>query len=238
MKNTFKYLILTLVAVFASCNSSDDVTANSDNNGNENPTPIPINASYWPYVLGNKWNYINVDDSEDTLVTDLYRTIIYEGKTYFQFKPLNASEDFELTDGTREDNGVFYELHGASSQMGVNVAAGTIKSIDTNANVGEEWTDILSLTVSGAASGTIQHINKGKIIEKVASITINGQNYQDVLKTELIKIINNSITGYNIIIKNEDWLAKGIGPIYRKTTNYYGINEEVRLYHLTSYTLN
>jgi len=236
MKKTFKYVLLTLFAAFASCNSSDDSPANNDGSGNGNP--IPTNSSYWPFAVGNKWTYSNVDDAEDKMVADLYQTIVFEGKTYFQFKPLNAPEDFELNGGTREDDGVFYELHGASSQMGVNIAAGTIKSIDTKANVGEQWTDQVTLNVSGATYGTVKHTNKGKIIGKLASINVNGQNYQDVLKTEVIKTVDNSLTGTTLIVKNEDWLAKSLGPIYRKTTYYYGSNEEVVQYYLTSYVVN
>lgn len=87
----------------------------------------------------------------------------HEGKTYFHTEPLKAPEDFELTGGTREDNDVLYELHGATSQMGVHTSAGTIKSMNTHLNVGETWTDHLTLTISGVASGTIQHTNEGKI---------------------------------------------------------------------------
>ena len=232
MKKTIYYLLFPFLSIFVSCSTSDDTNLNDDGNGN------PANSSYWPYAIGNKWQFKNIDDPEDTFVHHIYKTINYEGNTYFQIEPLNALEETEPTDGTREYNGEFYELHGASSQMGVNISAGTMKSINTNLSVGQEWTDDLTLTISGAASGVIQHTNKGKIVEKVASVTINGKNYQNVLKTELIKTVLNSITGSSFTIKYEDWLAKGIGPVYRKTIYYYDNNEEIEEYQLTSYSLN
>lgn len=232
MKKTISYYLITFLTIFASCSTSDDINSNDEGNGH------PTSTSYWPFAIGNKWNFKNINDPNDSFVHHLYKTINYEGKTYFQVEFLNAPENTETTDGVREDNGVFYELHGAISQMGVNISAGTIMSINTNLSVGEEWTDYVTLTVSGDASGTITHTNKGKIIEKVASLTLNGKTYQNILKIELIKNINNSINGSSFTIKYEDWLAKGIGPVYRKTTYNYGENNEVEEYQLTSYSLN
>lgn len=231
MKKTFYYLFFTFFTILASCSTSDDTNLNDDGNGN------PTNSSYWPYATGNKWYFKNIDNPEDTFVHHIYKTINYEEKTYFQVEPLNALEEIELTGGSREDNGVFYELHGASSQMGVHISAGTIKTLNTNLNVGEKWTDQVTLNVSGAASGTIKHTNEGRILEKVARVTINEKSYQNVLKTELIKTILNSITGNSITIKYEDWLAKGIGPIYRKTIYYHENSEDIEEYELSSYSL-
>lgn len=233
MKKTAKYLLFTLFTIFASCSSSDDDSFNNDGIGDETPT----STSYWPHAVGNKWHFENANDQQDTFVHHIYKTINYEGKTYFQVEPLNTSEDTELTGGTREDNGIFYELHGATSMSGVNTSAGTIKSINTNLNVGEKWTDQLKITISGAASGVIQHTNEGRIVEKETSTTIKGKTYKNVLKTELVKTIYNSLSGISIKIKYEDWLAKGVGPIYRKTTYYYNNDEEIEQYELTNYSL-
>lgn len=228
MKNKIHYLLFLLFGALTSCSSSD----NDNTNGN------PTNKSYWPHAIGNTWHYKNVDLLEDTYVHHFYKTINYDGKTYFQVEPLNASENFELTGGTREDNGVFYELHGATSQMGINTSAGTIKSINTNLNVGETWTDEVTLNVSGAATGTIKHLNEGKIFEKADNVNINGKNYQNVLKVLLTKTVFNSLTGSSFTIKYEDWLAKGIGPIYRKTIYIYEDNEEeFDQYNLINYSL-
>lgn len=59
--------------------------------------------------------------------------------------------------------------------MGVHTSAGTIKSMNTLLNVGETWTDHLTLTISGVANGTIQHTNEGKILEKKQCLTASVQ---------------------------------------------------------------
>lgn len=232
MKKTVHYAFFTVFVFLTACSSSDDTGGNGNNGGN------PTSSSYWPHVMGNKWYFENVEDQADTFVHHLHKTINYEGENYFQTEPINAAENVELTDGTREDNGVFYELHGATSQMGVHIAAGTIKSLDTHLKVGEKWTDYVVLTISGAANGVIEHTHEGKILEKATTVTVNGKTYQNILKTELLKTVHNSITGSSYVLKYEDWLAKGIGPIYRKTTYYYGSFEEVEQYELTHYDLH
>lgn len=227
MKVTINYFLLILICVFTSCSKSDDNDSPIDGDG-------PSSSSYWPYAVGNKWHLVNPDDSEDRYDYHIYKTISYEGKTYFQVEPIGLTEDIVFTDGFREDNGLFIALHGATSQRGVNTSAGIIKSINTNLNVGEIWTDEVTLTISGAASGYIKHTNEGKILEKVASVVINGKTYSNVLKTQLKKTVYNSTTGNTFTIIYENWLAKGVGLIYEKNT--YNDND-VDQYGLVSYSL-
>lgn len=237
MKKIFNYTILILFAFLTSCSSSDDGSAidNGNGDGNENPNPNPTSQSYWPFALGNKWNLVNPDDSEDIFNYHIYKTINYDGKTYFQFEPIGSIPEVELTDGFREENGIFKALHGATSNMGVNTAAGIVTYINTKLNVGETWTDEVILEISGAASGHIKHTNQGKILDKVASVTINGKTYQDVIKTELRKTVFNSITGNSFEIIYENWLAKGVGIIYEKNTYDGNFTEQ---YELINHVLN
>lgn len=229
MKNYFYSSLIALLCVFTSCSKSDD-------NGQEPGTGDGgyVSGSYWPFALHNSWYLVNADEAEksDYLI---HKTLTHEGKTYFQFKPIGTDADVELTDGFREDNGLFTALHGATSIMGVNTSAGTISYINTNLNVGEVWKDELTLTISGLASGTIKHSNEGKIIEKADQVTINGKTYRDVLKTELKTTITNSQTAYNLKATYEIWLAEGIGIIYEKTT--FG-NEPGVSYGLVAYSVN
>ncbi|MDM1408339.1 hypothetical protein [Myroides sp. DF42-4-2] len=178
---------------------------------------------------------VNTDDPGDKSEYYLHKTLIHEGKTYYQFKPEGTDLDVHLNIGIREDNGVFYEYHGASSQMGVNTSAGVITSLNTKLAVGEVWTDQVTLNISGAASGTLKHTNEGKILAKTTSVAVNGKTYKDVIKTETKKTVRNSITGYSLTIIYEAWLAKGVGLIYEKNT--YD-NEVVEQHQLTSYSLN
>src|SRR5690606_2173933 len=229
VKISINYFLILLVTVLASCSKSEDNGSPIDNGGG------PSSNTYWPLAVGNIWNMVNTDDPGDKSEYYLHKTLIHEGKTYYQFKPEGTDLDVHLNIGIREDNGVVYEYHGASSQMGVNTSAGVITSLNTKLAVGEVWTDQVTLNISGAASGTLKHTNEGKILAKTTSVAVNGKTYKDVIKTETKKTVRNSITGYSLTIIYEAWLAKGVGLIYEK--NNYD-NEVVEQYKLTSYSLN
>lgn len=230
MKKIFYYPLIVLLCVFTSCSKSE----------NQPEETLPdeggyISGTYWPLALNNSWNMLNPEDPTDKSANRLiHKTVDHEGKAYFQFKPTNIDTDADLTDGLREDKGVFIELHGATSQMDVNTSAGTITSINTNLKIGETWKDEMTLKISGLASGTIKHTNEGKILEKTASVIINGKPYKDVLKIELKKTIVISTTNSSVNITYETWLARGIGIIYEKIT--YDDSESVN-YGLVSYTV-
>lgn len=209
MKINLSYFFVLLISVFTACSDSDNVGPNENEGDATN--------SYWPLKIGNQWNLINPDDDTDKMVYNVHKTVEHDGKTFYQFKPIGVEDD-GLTYGVREDNGIFYELHGVMSQNGVTTSAGTIISMNTNLNVGHVWKDEVTLNVSGNATGTIKHVNEGKILDKAETVTINGRNYKNVVKSETIKSITNSITGYTTVITYEFWLSKGIGLIFEKIT--------------------
>ena len=230
MKSLFYYPLIALLCVFTSCSKSDNAP-----NGSTPGEGGQVSGTYWPLALNNRWTMVNPEDPSDQSANRLiHKTITHEGKTYFQFKPLNTAADENLKDGIREENGLFVELHGGSNASGQVSSAGIITSINTKLKVGETWKDEMTLKISGVASGTIKHINEGKILEKAASVTINGKTYKDVLKTELKKTILISSTNSSLKITYETWLANGIGPVYEKETFE---NSESVSYGLVSYTV-
>lgn len=226
MKSTFNYLLLLFISVFTACSDSENVIPDENGGGSSS-------NSYWPLKIGNQWNLINPDDNSDKMDYLVHKTVTHDGKTFFQFKPIGVEDD-DLTHGIREENGIFYELHGAITQNGVITSAGTIISMNTNLNVGQIWKSEVTLNISGNATGTLKHINEGKIIDKMDNVSINGKNYKNVIKTETKKSITNSITSSTTVITYETWLSKGVGIIYEKTT-YPGSLEAT--YSLVNYAL-
>ncbi|WP_149524510.1 hypothetical protein [Sphingobacterium hotanense] len=228
MKNILQYLLALFLMVCSACSKSDDTG---------NPT-IPgggaSSSSYWPLAVGNTWNLVNLNDPEDKSVYLLHKTVEHSGKTYFQIKPVGTNAKVELTNGIREEDGIFYELHGATSAMGVNTSAGVITSINTKLPVGATWKEDLTITVSGMASGTIKHSNEGKILAKSSSESIQGKTYKDVIKVETKKTVRNSISGQSLTLVYETWLCKSVGIIYEKTT-YNGTHADQ--YQLVNYVL-
>lgn len=231
MKITFNFLIVFVLALLTSCSTSDEAIQDVDDNN----TPQPISSSYWPYAVGNKWLLKNEANPNETYSYHIHKKFTFDNNMYFQFEPINAIEGFDLKDGFREDDGIFISLIGETSQMGINTSAGTITYINTKLNVGEVWNEEVTLIVSGAASGQIKHTHQGKILDRLNSVTINGKNYNDVIKTELKKTIFNSLTGNSFTIIYENWLARGVGIIYEKNT--YNATD-IEQFTLISYDLN
>lgn len=224
MKNTLNYFLVLLVSVFTACSDSDSIIPDDEDS--------PAN-SYWPLKIGNRWNLVNTEDDSDEMAYYVHKTVAHDGDVYYQFQPIGLEEE-ELTYGVREEDGVFYELHGAIAHDGNTISAGTITSMNMNLNVGQVWKDEMTLNITGDAIGTVKHVNEGKILEKADNVTVNGKTYKNVIKTSTTKTITNSIAGYTMVITYESWLAKGVGLIYEKTT--YGEAEEVS-YGLVDYVL-
>lgn len=217
------------MCVFTSCSKSND---EPDEPGSGDGGYV--GGTYWPFAIGNTWYLVNPEDSEDTYEYIINKTITYEGKTYFQVKPINIGDDVNVPGGFREDKGVFTTYHAATSNMGTNTSAGTLTYINSNLKPGEVWKDDMTIQITGAATGTIKYNNEGKIIEKLNTVAVNGKTYKDVIKTELKQTIHHSLTGITYKITYEQWLAKGIGLIYDKTT--YD-DSETTVYELKSYTV-
>lgn len=229
MKNYFYYSLIALMCVFTSCSKS--------NNAPDDSTPGEggyVSGSYWPFAIGNAWYLVNPEDAEDTYDYIINKSVTYEGKAYFQVKPIASGDDMNVAGGFREDKGVFTTYHAATSMAGVNTSAGILTNINTNLKPGEVWKDEMTLQVTGVATGTIKYKNEGKIVEKLNTVVVNGKTYKDVIKTELKQTILQSLTGITYKITYEQWLAKGIGLIYDKTT--YD-DSDVTTYELRNYTV-
>lgn len=229
MKNYIYYSLIAVVCVFTSCSKS---SVNPDEPGSGNGGYA--NGTYWPFAIGNAWYLVNSADPEDTYDYIINKTTTYEGKTYFQVKPIGVGDEVNVPGGFREDKGVFTTYHAATSNMGTNTSAGTITYLNSNLQPGEVWKDEMTIQVSGSNIGTIKYKHEGKIVEKLDVVVVKGKTYKDVIKTELKQVIHNSLSGFTYTIIAEQWLAKGIGLIYDKTT--YD-ESDVTIYELTSYTI-
>lgn len=226
MKINFNFLLLLFISVFTACSDSDVNGPDEDGGGSSS-------TSYWPLKIGNQWNLVNPEDNTDKMDYLVHKSLMHDGKTYFQFKPIGVEDD-NLTYGIREDNGIFYDLHGVITRNGTTISAGTLIAMNVNLNVGQVWKDEIILNVTGTSTGTVKHMNEGKILEKLDNVTINGKNYKDVIKTETKKTIINSVSNYTTVITYETWLSKGTGIIFEKTT--YDASNKVS-YGLVNYVL-
>lgn len=229
MKNYFYYSLIVVVCLFTSCSKSN-VTPDEPGSGEGGYT----DGTYWPFAIGNAWYLVNPEDLEDSYDYSINKTTTYEGKTYFQVKPIGVGDEVDVAGGFREDKGVFTTYHAATSSMGTNTSAGTITYLNTNLKPGEVWKDNMTIQISGGNVGTIKYSHEGKIVEKLDRVVVHGKTYKDVIKTELKQVVQHSLNGVTYKIIYEQWLAKGIGLIYDKTI--YD-DADVTTYELKSYTV-
>src|SRR5690606_6111739 len=112
--------------------------------------------------IGNQWYLVNTEDDSDEMAYYVHKTVAHDGDVYYQFQPIGLEEE-ELTYGIREEDGVFYELHGAIAHNGTTISAGTIRSMNMNPNVGQFWKKQMTLDITVEVISTVKHVNERKI---------------------------------------------------------------------------
>lgn len=203
MKINFKVLTSILVCsviTFSSCSDSND-----------NDLVSPSLQSYWPLKTGNTW-HLEDKANKDSLNYTIFHKINVENKEYYSFIDQNDTVNYPLA--VQESNGIFRMYYAPTTQGNAQIGGGNITYLQLQKAVNEVWTDNMTLSYKTAATeGTLTYTHTGKIIDKKDSEEINGKTYRDVIKTELIQKISNSVTKETTEIKEEYWLAKGIGPL-------------------------
>lgn len=193
------FCVLTCVT-FISCSKSDDGSV-----------IIPGNESYWPFKTANAWKLYN-DVEKDTNEIKIFHTVNFQGKDYFSF--INQDDEVSYPLAVREENGIFKMYYAPTEQQDAEIGGGVITYINTTKAVNETWTENMTLTFkSSMGDGTLTYTHTGRILEKSNSESIYGRTYKDVIKTELIQKITNSLTNEITETKEVYWLSKGVGPI-------------------------
>lgn len=186
--------------IFISCSKSD-----------EGSTIIPGNQSYWPFKTANTWKLYN-DVEKDTNEIKIFHTVNFQGKDYFSL--IDQNEDINYPLAVREENGVFKMYYVPTTQQDAQIGGGAITYMNTSKAVNETWTDNMTISFeTSMGDGTLTYVHTGRIIEKSDSEIINGKSYKNVIKTELVQKITNSLTNVITETKEVYWLSKGLGPI-------------------------
>jgi hypothetical protein len=197
-------------------------------------------GDYWPTAINNIWNY---DQDGNATEMKIIGTDNFNGGTYYKFSPQSGFfEGNGATDVTTwiHKNGGNYIM-----KMGdLNINAGGLTGTQTgsemvmlkdNIAVNATWSGSYTQTTTYSILPTsiVMTTNyTGKILEKDATVTVNGVTYTNVIKMNLRQVV--STMGANTVTDLEYWFAKDIGPI-RAYMNTEGNIFETKL---TSYTLN
>jgi len=193
------FCALTCVT-FINCSKSDDGSA-----------IIPVNQSYWPFKTANTWKLYNDVDKDENEIK-IFHTVNFQGKDYFSFIDQNDEVSYPLA--VREENGIFKMYYAPTEQQDAEIGGGAITYINTTKAVNESWTENMTISFkTSMGDGNLIYTHTGRILEKSDSESINGKIYNDVVKTELVQKITNSLTTEITETKEVYWLSKGVGPI-------------------------
>jgi hypothetical protein len=211
MKKIIPFVIITFILV--SCQKEYSLEGLTPPIGPG--TGIVTNCNdYFPLKTGNLWQYssgtvvysITVQNNDSTIDGNIFHKL---------------TSDINGTSYAREENGNFYEYSNLGGMGNI-----IINPLRTNANVGEKWSDTLS--VNG-----VEEIFQHEMLEKNISYKIGTDNYPNVIHTRY------SVSIYGDLVQTTDsWFGKCIGPLETKTvTMFGGVSSDTASIQLKSYTI-
>ncbi len=239
---------LALVAVFTlgSCSSDNEPIDPSIIVNPEDPNVDPPGAStgdYWPAALNNTWIYERDGVTQPAAKIVSINTV--GGNTYYNFDPQSGTGQVltgTATTSLRKSNATYYiKMSNMTTQPTGGMPGSTTTGAEyvvlkDNLPVGGTWTDTYTQTTTYTDPAfpvvTMNIVNNGFIVEKGITVTVNGEEFTDVIKTKLVQ--NATFMGQTTATTNYYWFAKGVGPI--KITNE--MQGAVYNQELESYTLN
>lgn len=191
----------------------------------------PIVDDYWPLALNNKWAYNKNGTLQPAMKIISLDPIL--GNNYFTFENFFANPNIgagvvATVRGRKVGTDYYYRYQTSGSIVIDPLEVIVLKSALA---VNETWTQNLTqvATIPQLPNPVVTDvIFTGKILEKGISINVNGINYTNVIKSELIQ------NSGGVLNTNTYWFAKGIGPI--KIINV--TSTETITQELDSYMLN
>ncbi|TPD70711.1 fibronectin type III domain-containing protein [Flavobacterium microcysteis] len=197
-------------------------------------------GDYWPTAINNQWTYSMNGTTNPPL--KMIGTANFGGRTYYKFSPQSGSGGSSgatgVTTWLNKNNGV-YNLKTDDMTINAGGMTGTQTGFEyiilkDNIAVNATWTGTYSQTTSlTGLPGMVQTVNYvGKILEKDATATVNGQNFTNVIKVSIRREI--SILGMITIADEEYWFSKNVGVIKSILSNEGETFESI----LVNYTVN
>ncbi|RYD93606.1 MAG: hypothetical protein EOP54_18895 [Sphingobacteriales bacterium] len=242
------FLILFSAILFTSCDSESidpelsgvddggdnggiDNGGGNGNGGNNGST----SGDYWPMALNNKWVFNSNGMEEEMKITG---TQTVEGTSYYKVNQLFSSAGVvgNATTLLRKNNGSYAVRIGVvipGTQGGPTITISPYEFIilKDNLAVGQTWTQNVTQTTSYSIPGIppIEMVVNytGTIVEKDATITVNGETYTNVIKSKLVQTYTGGAMTTNY------WFAKNTGPVKAESTTTGGVNST-----LVSYDVN
>lgn len=195
-------------------------------------------GDYWPMAVNNQWTFAVNGSNEAPM--KIVSTEQINGNTYYKYENfIGASTEgtgFEATVWTRKNNGNYYSRQEVTSMGGgegfpaITVEPFEVIILKDFLAVNETWTQTVNqTTIIQGFPPMVTPINiQGKVLEKDITMTVNGEEFPNVIKVEVIQ------NTQGVSTTNYYWFAKDVGMI-----KYQSIYQASNTTHeIVSYTIN
>lgn len=242
-------LFLALVSItFFSCSDDNEAldpvlagqTGNNNGNGGNNGTGGSgsfgnggtSSGDYWPATVGNYWQFEQNGVTQNPM--EMIGTNTFNGGTYYKFDAIFGA-GFSTTGVVSESwlnkSGGNYIIKIGDINVDLGGITGTVTGYEMlvlkdNVAVGESWSFTVNQTITYTGIPSVTQVIdfEGTILEKDVTETVNGETYNNVIKSTLTQSV--AISGVpSTTVTNEYWFAKDIGPI-KHVSNESGISYE------------
>ncbi len=196
----------------------------------EDSTPPPETDNYLNTSAGSAWNYHQTDasggtpvDNDYTLTSTSTDTTI-SGRSYHVYTNSLTGNQYLAVSGND-----YYQFDSLPAALGTTTFERLY--LKDNANVGTQWTQNLSVPLTGSPVPIPVTITYS-IAEKGISKTVGGNTYTDVIHVTT-SISSSIIPSSSLVTSIDSYYAKKYGLIESSTVihlDYLGISEDVDLH--------
>lgn len=187
-------------------------------------------------AIDNQWTY--KEDGIESAPTIIIGTDNFGGTTYYRIQAVNI---YNLETWIAKKGATYFiktgELNYVESGVAIKMDSYEYPVLKDDVDVNGMWSGSFNIKVTGTSGGvpfakTAKLKYTGIILEKEATVVVNGVSYSNVIKLSLKQEL--SIEGKTTIIESVYWYAKNVGPIYSTTTSDGVTTESI----LVDYILN
>ncbi|PWA04735.1 BF2992 family fimbrillin-A clan protein [Flavobacterium psychrotolerans] len=224
-------LITTLLLFFAALSITSCSDEPIDPSINLNTGGGSSTGDFWPTAINNEWVFKLNGNVQESMKIVSMNTL--GNNTYYTFNKVSGSASG--TQRIRKSNGDYYLKMEDVSTAGATTTGSETILLKDYLLVGGTWNDsyVQTTTYSGIPPIALNVSTVSTIIEKDATLSINGKTYNNVIKIKRIQTVS-GISSPSSSTTSYYWFAKDVGPV--KMTNEF--NSQVTTQELFSYKLN
>lgn len=240
MKKLSLFILALTSFLFSSCGDNeplDDVLAGQVSSGSSGNGGTST-GDYWPATVGNWWQYSQNGVTQDPV--EVIGTDTFNSATYYELGSQSGNGNIFSGDTSMwlNKNGGFYNIKIGDISFSGGGISGTVTGYELivlkdNIATGESWTGSFtqSYTYTGLPSTTQTTNYTGTILEKDVTVTVDGETYTNVIKSQVTMSVD--FSGTTTTTSTEYWFALDIGPVKTISVAQGSTTESI----LTSYAI-